>query len=150
MRLRRKLVALGAMVVLGAAGCSGGLDRDGAIDSFADDFDVSTETATCVVDDLIGNLGEDRVDELAHDGVPTDDEVLVLFESLDGCGSGASELVDDADIASFAADLGVTDAVARCVFDDLGDELAQLGALDAEVDGELVNRVFESITNCGG
>ncbi len=72
-------------VVLVAAGlasaCSGGYDRAGAIDDFVEGG-LTTEQATCVVDGLEDQIGEDRLDDR---GSLTPEEETIVTDLAFAC-----------------------------------------------------------------
>lgn len=146
---RRLFGAVGACVLVLAA-CGGSFDRETAIDELEDDFGLDNATAVCVTDTVIDEVGLERLDELTGDSEPTTEESITLIEAFEACGSGASAIVDDDDIADFAAALDVSDPVARCVFDDLGVEFFELFASGEDPDSEIVGQMFDSIAVCGG
>ncbi len=67
------------------AGSCGGIDRDGSADELVRTLGVDKDTASCIVDDWIDNIGEDRVLELEDGAVPTVAEEQAIVDALTNC-----------------------------------------------------------------
>lgn len=77
----RKLIACLLLVVIFAAGCSSGFDREGTIDDIVSDG-VPREQATCMVDAMVDEFSEEQ---LMSDDDPSPEDTEILFEIMTNC-----------------------------------------------------------------
>lgn len=80
--MKKTLVAALCALSLVAAGCGDDFDRDGAIDEMVEETGLDRSTATCIVDDIVDEFGEDRV---TSDDQPTDEEQVKITEIMTAC-----------------------------------------------------------------
>ncbi len=147
----KRIVGLVALVLMVAAACGGGIDREGSVKEIQIGFGVDEETANCIFDEITDEISSDRLVELNKDDVdPTAAEVNAVTNAMSECGSGASALLDDADLDAFAQSLGIDSTVASCVVDAMDTELGELGVSGEEPDAELIGQVFAAVETCGG
>lgn len=84
---RLGLLSTIAAVALLAAAC-GGFDRERAIGEFEDELGLTETTATCVVDTLIDEYGEDGLG-----GQLTEEQAMSAVFAIDGCQRGEATAV---------------------------------------------------------
>lgn len=82
MNMRYRLLPMMLAVVGLAAACSSSYDRDEFIAELETEAGLTTEQATCVVDGLEDQLGEDRLDDR---GDLTEEEEAILTDLAVGC-----------------------------------------------------------------
>ncbi len=82
--MKKLLVGATLGTALFAVSC-GGIDRDGSADELVRTLGVDKDTASCIVDDWIDNIGEDRVLELEDGAVPTAAEEQAIVDALTNC-----------------------------------------------------------------
>lgn len=80
--IRFKLVAMVAGAALVVTACGGGYDRQETIDELITEAGVDEATATCIVDGMEAEIGEDRLGER---GDPTDEETAIITEITTDC-----------------------------------------------------------------
>lgn len=84
-------VLLSALAAFGVASCgddddSGGADRDSLVDAVAESLGVERDTAECLADGLIGEIGEDRLRDFVEvDQEPTAEESAAVIQVLSDC-----------------------------------------------------------------
>ncbi|MEM9132885.1 MAG: hypothetical protein AAF962_05995 [Actinomycetota bacterium] len=79
---RFKLMAMVAGAALVVSACSGGYDRQETIDDLVTDAGVDEATATCIVDGMEAQIGEDRLGER---GDPTAEEEEIIVDITTEC-----------------------------------------------------------------
>ena len=89
-RISRGFIAMiAAALLLGACGDDGGGGRslDDLVDNMEEELEIDRETAQCVVDWMVDEMGEDRLREISEtDGEPTDEEGFALIGIMIDCG----------------------------------------------------------------
>lgn len=84
-------VLLSALAVFVVAACgddddTGGADRDSLVDAVAESLGVERDTAECLADGLIGEIGEDRLRDFVEvDQEPTAEESAAVIQVLSDC-----------------------------------------------------------------
>ena len=145
--------ALVAVLLVVAAACGTGFDREAEAELLAESFGFSQEEALCVVDSVIDDIGEDRLIELNNDD-PTPQEVDQLFDAINQCGGNSSDLLGETAVTDLAQSFGISQDEARCVVDlaveRIGaDRLAEVGSItDADVDDAEAQELLAIVAEC--
>lgn len=80
--MKKTLCAALCALSLLAAGCGSDFDRDAEIDNMVEETGVDEATATCIVDGIVDEFGEDRV---TSDDEPNAEEQAKIAEIMTGC-----------------------------------------------------------------